>query len=309
MSRLCWWRFPLSFRLFTYVHVSCSDWPYTSVIVCNVSVYLLVWLWLSRSSLNYIFIWGGATKVARIINLTVFIFESWLQECQSIIYLAFVERVDRWSWSLVWITHLAALIWVGVWPWIFVRAVDIKSLFVLIRMNCPRKTFVLLGNVIVLSTRSSVLVTLTKCVSKIVLWILARLFCVTKKWRTVSFTNLFLNGISVNSWLVWRAHKRSLRENALVIIKLGNGGLSRLEVYVRSDTVLISKCMWLGGALNLFGSVQRWLTNKHGWLHRRTFLIWLTWVDSLWFVCCTREEIVFLEWDSPRVAYSWIYSA
>lgn len=309
MSRLCWWRFPLSFRLFTYVHVSCSDWPYPSVIVCNVSVYLLVWLWLSRSSLNYLFIWGGATKVARIINLTVFIFESRLQEGQSIIYLAFVERVDRWSWSLVWITHLATLIWVGVWPWIFVRAVYIKSLFVLIRLNCPRKTFVLLGNVVVLSTRSSVLVTLPKRVSKIVLWILARLFCITKKWRTVSFTNLFLNGISVNSWLVWRAHKRSLRENALVIIKLGNGWLSRLEVYVRSDTVLISKCMRLGGALNLFGSVQRWLTNKHGWLNRRTFLIWLTWVNSLRFVCCTREEIVFLKLDSSRVAYSWIYSA
>lgn len=201
------------------------------------------------------------------------------------------------------------MIRVRVWPWIFVRAVCMKSRLVLIRLNCTRKTFVLLGNVAVLSTRSSSLVTLTKCVSKIVLWILARPFCVTKKWRTVSFTNLFLNGISFNSWLVLRAHKRSLRENALVIIELGNGGLSRLEVNVRSVTILISECIWLGGALNLFTSVQRWLTNKHGWLHRKTFLIWLTWVYSFRFVCCTREEIVFLEWDSSRVTYSWISSA
>ena len=308
MSRLCLLYFLLCLWLFIYVHVGCSDWPYPSVIICNVSVYMLILLGLSRSSLNYIFILS-ATKVARIVNLTVFIFESRLQEGQSIINLTFVERVDRWCWSLVWITHLTTLIWVWVWSWVVARAVYIKPLFVLIRLDCARKTFVLFGNVVILGTWSTILVTLTKCVSEIILWILTRPFSIAEKWRPVSFTHLFLNGVSVDSWLIWRAHEGSLCENALVIVKLGNGRLSRFEVYVRSYTVLISECIRLWSSLNFFGSVQRWLANKNGWLQSRTFLIWLSWVYSLRFVCCTWEQIVFLKWNCAWIAYSWIYSA
>lgn len=179
MTWLRWRSFPLRFSFFVQINMSCSDRPNSSIVISDVSIYLFVRLGLSWSSLNNIFILN-ATEITRVVDLTVFVFKCRLQKGQPIVDLTFIKCVDCWWGSLVWIAHLATLIWVGVGSWIVTWAVCVKSLFVLVRLNGTRKAFMLFWYVISLRTRSTILVTLTKCVSEIVLWILTWAFCITK---------------------------------------------------------------------------------------------------------------------------------